>query len=282
MASEFIELSFKGGRKLVCSNPGDIYFRIGDFAIFNVEKGVDMGVVSKMGRLVSIPETEENITEITGKAGEDEIDYLNENRNLENEAYKICRQKIETHELSMKLVDAEYQFDRNKITFYFTAEKRVDFRALVKDLAAKFKTRIELRQIGVRDEASRVGGYGICGHGLCCTKFIHDFAPISTQYAKDQNLPLNPGKLSGVCGRLMCCLAYERDMYCDCMQKFPRRGAEVVTERGKAFVEKVNIFKDLITLHFMEDDDYEEIPLEKYNEFSKKVKQKPGIPAEEG
>ena len=266
MASDFIELSFKGERKLICANPKEINFRLGDYAMIDVENGIDMGQITKMGRLVSITGPDEKIIEISRKATEGDISHLNENRNLEQEAFKTCRQKIENHELVMKLVDVEYQFDRNKITFYFTADKRVDFRSLVKDLAAKFRTRIELRQIGVRDEARRVGGYGVCGHKLCCTKFIEEFAPISTQFAKEQNLSMNPSKLSGACGRLMCCLAFEKEMYCEFMTKFPAQGTEIETAKGKAFVEKVNIFKETVTLHYVgEEEYYDEIHINEYN-----------------
>ena len=282
MASDFIELTFKGERKLICANPKEINFGLGDYAAFDVENGVDMGQITKMGRLVSITGPEDQITEISRKATEDDITHFNENRSMEEEAFKTCRQKIDSHDLIMKLVDVEYQFDRNKITFYFTSDKRVDFRSLVKDLAAKFRTRIELRQIGVRDEARRVGGFGMCGHKLCCTKFIEEFAPISTQFAKDQNLSMNPSKLSGVCGRLMCCLAFEKEMYCEFMTKFPARGFAVETSKGKAIVEKVNIFKDLVTLRYIEEDGiYEDLHLKEYNGLIKQTEKPETVLTEE-
>ncbi|MCK4271810.1 stage 0 sporulation protein, partial [bacterium] len=162
--------------------------------------------------------------------------------------YNVCLQKIAERDLIMKLVGVEYQFDGNKITFYFTAEKRVDFRDLVKDLAAQYKTRIELRQIGVRDVARRIGGFGICGKKLCCTTFISDFEPITTQLAKDQNLSLSPTKISGACGRLMCCLLFEEEFYKNARKKFPEPGTKLVTAKGTGVVNRVDIFQEQIHL----------------------------------
>jgi cell fate regulator YaaT (PSP1 superfamily) len=269
MPSDFIELTFKGERKKICANPVEINFRIGDYALCETDNGLDMGLVSKLGRIVSIMVKDENLSNIARKATEKDLEKLKSNRELEKEAFKQAREKIEHHGLIMKLVDAEYQFDRNKLTFYFTADKRVDFRALVKDLAARFKTRIELRQIGVRDEARRIGGYGICGHHFCCTKFITEFAPISAQYAKEQNLPMNPVKLSGVCGRLMCCLAFERDFYKEALKNFPDPGTVLKTDNGRVYINKVDIFKNSVTLCFRdEDDEIREIKLKEYQELA--------------
>jgi len=265
MPSDFIELTFKGARKIVCTNPKEINFTVGDHAICNAENGVDLGIVSKMGRVASIKAPDGDLVEIQRKATEKDISSLQYNRDTEIEAFETCKANIKKHELIMKLVDVEYQFDRNKLTFYFTADKRVDFRALVKDLASVFRTRIELRQIGVRDEAKRKGGYGVCGCQLCCTSFICEFAPISTQYAKEQNLPMNPVKLSGVCGRLMCCLAFERDQYKACMKNYPVPGSVIKTSNGKAIVNKINIFSETINLYYPEDEDYKEMDIETYN-----------------
>ena len=176
------------------------------------------------------------------KATAEDDSKVNENRAKEKEAFTICEQKIKTHDLNMKLVDVEYTFDVNKIIFYFTAEGRIDFRELVKDLAAVFRTRIELRQIGVRDEAKMMGGVGCCGRSLCCSTFLGDFEPVSIRMAKDQNLSLNPAKISGICGRLMCCLKYENDAYASCCKKItaPIVGREVVTIDGSGKVTAVN------------------------------------------
>ena len=168
----------------------------------------------------------------------------------------------------MKLVDVEYQFDGNKITFYFTAEKRVDFRELVKDLASIYKVRIELRQIGVRDEAKRIGGYGLCGRKLCCTSFLTEFEPITTQCAKEQNLPLNPQKLSGLCGRLLCCLMFEREFYQDQSCKLPQINAQYKTPQGIGRVVKVDVFNECVTL-YIGDSKFESFSLEEMNKFKK-------------
>jgi cell fate regulator YaaT (PSP1 superfamily) len=171
-----------------------------------------------------------------------------DNHQKEEEAFEVCLRKIAAHELKMKLVDVEYQFDGNKICFYFTADKRIDFRALVKDLAAEYRTRIELRQIGVRDEARRLGGMGVCGRTLCCKSFLIQFEPITSQMARDQNLSLSPSKISGLCGRLMCCLAYEEDFYKIQAGMLPSVGA-IVENEGKRFeVAKVDIFNEFFTL----------------------------------
>jgi cell fate regulator YaaT (PSP1 superfamily) len=259
MTADFIELGFKGERKILCANPNEIALQVGDYAICSLSNGSDLGIVLNVGRLVSIKGVDANAPVIKNKADADAIAHLEDNRRRESEALQYCRQRVSEHQLNMKLVDVEYQFDRNKITFYFTAEKRVDFRALVKDLAGHYRTRIELRQIGVRDEARRIGGIGICGQQFCCVRFIKDFAPISTQYAKDQDLPMNPGKLSGACGRLMCCLAFERDTYLQCRRRLPGRGDRLQTARGRAVVSDVNIFKEEVTLYFEQEEEYETI-----------------------
>jgi cell fate regulator YaaT (PSP1 superfamily) len=184
----------------------------------------------------------------------DEKDYLQveENRSAAKEAFNICMQKISEHSLEMKLVDVEYTFDRNKIIFYFTAEGRVDFRELVKDLAAIFKTRIELRQIGVRDEAKMLGGIGPCGRMLCCSTFLGDFDPVSIKMAKDQNLSLNPTKISGLCGRLMCCLKYENDDYENAKEQLPDLGEFIYTSHGNGKVVGLNLVEQVIQIELME------------------------------
>ncbi|MBD3234577.1 MAG: stage 0 sporulation protein, partial [candidate division Zixibacteria bacterium] len=196
-------------------------------------------------------------------AGNDDVDRLRFNRQKEEESFEDCLVRIEEKGLNMKLVDVEYQFDCNKITFYFTAERRVDFRELVKDLAAIYKTRIELRQIGVRDEAKRLGGFGCCGLQQCCSAWLNEFQPISTQLARDQGLSLNPSKISGNCGRLLCCLLYEQPVYEDMASQFPRVGSKCEGCQGNAVVTQVNYFKGFVMARY--EDNYEEkIPLREY------------------
>jgi len=170
------------------------------------------------------------------------------NREKEMECFKECQRMIAERSLEMKLVDVELQFDNHKLTFFFTAEKRVDFRELVKELAGTYKTRIELRQIGVRDEAKRIGGFGVCGLPLCCSSFLRDFEPISTQLAREQNISLNPAKISGNCGRLLCCLLYEKELYQESLPQYPKIGSKFKTEKGEGVVDKINIFKEYIVV----------------------------------
>jgi len=247
-----IEIVFKGERKEIYDNPQQFPFKIGDYAIVEAEKGEDLGIVNQLGTVLERKKVEGEIRNIIRKPTAKDLEKYRENRKKEFEAYQLCRQKIVEHNLAMKLVDVEYQFDGNKITFYFTAEKRVDFRELVKDLASIYKVRIELRQIGVRDEAKRIGGYGLCGRKLCCTTFLKEFEPITTQCAKEQNLPLNPQKLSGLCGRLLCCLMYERDFYRSQTEKLPKIGEQFKTPDGVATVKKVDVFNETIDLALSE------------------------------
>ena len=259
-----IEVVFKGERKQIYANPQQFPFKVGDYVIVEADKGEDLGQVNQVGELISMKKSDAQLKSILRKTDKEDLEKLQQNREKEKKAFVICKEKIEKHGLNMKLVDVEYQFDGNKITFYFTADRRVDFRELVKDLAAQYKVRIELRQIGVRDEARRFGGYGICGRKLCCTSFLKEFEPITTQCAKEQNLPLNPQKLSGVCGRLLCCLNYEREFYLEASQKFPPLDSEIKTEKGTAIVDKIDVFKDEVVLKY-ENDHYEKRSLEEIN-----------------
>ncbi len=245
-----LEIGFKGNRKEYFSNPLQFPFRIGDYAIVEADRGEDLGVVLQVGILASLKgiEDENALKKILRKPNPQDLTRYEENRALEREAFGVCKEKIEHHHLNMKLVDVEYQYDRNKLTFYFTAERRVDFRELVKDLASVYRTRIELRQIGVRDEARRLGGYGPCGRQLCCTSFLMEFDPITTQFAKEQNLPLNPTKLSGVCGRLKCCLRFEQEFYQQANRRFPDVGTRIQTPEGVGVVERIDILKEEIYL----------------------------------
>ena len=247
-----IEIIFKGERKEVYNNPQQFPFKVGDYAIVEAEKGEDLGMVNQLDSMLQRKNIRGEFRNIIRKSTNKDMEKYRENHQKESEAFKKCRQLILKHELDMKLVDVEYQFDGNKITFYFTADKRVDFRELVKSLAAVYKVRIELRQIGVRDEAKRIGGYGSCGRKLCCSSFLIEFEPITTQFAKEQNLPLNPQKLSGLCGRLLCCLMYEREFYHEQAQGLPLLNTKYETPFGIGRVVNVDVFKEAITLAFSE------------------------------
>ena len=219
--AKVLEIEFKGGRKAFYANPQEFPFSVGDLVIVQAEKGEDLGRIVNLGSLVDQRAGDREYHHIIRKPSKDDLEKYKENQLLERDTFLDCRKRIEEHGLNMKLVNVEYQFDRNKITFYFTSDNRVDFRALVRDLAGRYRTRIELRQIGVRDEAKRIGGVGVCGKRLCCTTFLREFEPVVTQYAKEQNLALNPTKLSGACGRLMCCLRYERNLYAEVLDQLP-------------------------------------------------------------
>lgn len=270
MTPEIVEISFKGNKRLPYFNPNDVKIKPGDYVIVEADKGVDLGLVNKIGRLAAVSDIKGEPKNLIRLAEDDDLQKLKDNRLKETKAFMVCREKVIKHNLNMKLVDVEYQYDQNKLTFYFTSDKRVDFRELVKDLAAKYRTRIEMRQIGVRDEARRLGGLGICGEPLCCSLFMREFAPISTQYAKDQHLPLNPCKLTGVCGRLKCCLLYENGFYESTLKHFPALDTEVFTNKGKALVEKVDIFRDVIYLRYIEDEEIECVTRKDFNKLYNK------------
>ena len=221
-------------------------FEKGDYAMVETVRGIECGLVAKANHGVS----EDNITKPLKKvirvATDGDIKTLEENKAKEKDAFGICEKKIEAHGLDMNLVDVEYTFDRSKLLFYFTADGRVDFRELVKDLASTFKTRIELRQIGVRDESRMIGGFGICGRPFCCNTFLTDFQPVSIKMAKEQGLSLNPTKISGTCGRLMCCLKYEQDTYEHLLRVTPKVGAIVDTPEGKGRVIENNLITGML------------------------------------
>jgi cell fate regulator YaaT (PSP1 superfamily) len=266
--SELFEIAFKGNRRAIHDNNLSLPLKIGDYVVVSAERGEHIGEVHQKVDPKRAEQQKKSLPQILRRAAEEEVQQLAALQTKEEEAYNACLQKIAERDLPMKLVDVEYQFDGNKITFYFTAEKRVDFRELVKDLAALYKTRIELRQIGVRDEARRIGGFGICGKKLCCTTFISDFEPITTQLAKDQHLSLSPTKISGACGRLMCCLLFEEEFYKEALRKFPDPGSKVTTQKGSGVVERIDIFHDLIYVKY-EDGQEESVHL---SEISKKHK----------
>ncbi|MBN2030374.1 stage 0 sporulation family protein [bacterium] len=262
--AKILEIEFKGSRKAFYANPQDFPFNVGDLVIVQADKGKDLGRVVNMGSLVDQRAGHQQLLEIVRKPGREDLEQVNENHQLEQDAFMDCRKRIEEHGLDMKLVDVEYQFDRNKITFYFTSDARVDFRELVRDLASRYRTRIELRQIGVRDEAKRIGGVGVCGRRLCCTTFLREFAPVVTQYAKEQNLALNPTKLSGVCGRLICCLRYERDFYREVIKRFPETETVVKTSKGKGLLKKIDVFQEKVVIEYANQEE-ERIGLDELN-----------------
>lgn len=240
--SKLIEVAFKGERKALYRDRNDIEITEGEYVIVEAERGQDMGKVSLVGALVRLKRGKGETRSIIRKAAENDIALYEKNKEKENAAYNTCRDKIKQYGLEMKLVDVEMQFDGSKITFFFTAAQRVDFRELVKDLASIYKTRIELRQIGVRDEAKRIGGCGICGRKQCCTAFLNEFEQITTQMAKNQQLALNPSKISGNCGRLLCCMRYEDDLYVDIFKSFPAIGSRIGYNQKTGTLNYINIF----------------------------------------
>ncbi|MFP4520986.1 MAG: stage 0 sporulation family protein [Fibrobacterota bacterium] len=246
--NDIVEVQFKGNRKHYYLKPSSIKLFPGEYVKVEVDRGIDIGRVSLTGHLVGLKKVSVEDFKIITKASRSEISELMKIREEELKMASTCRGKIKSHGLKMKLVDAEMRFDKSKLTFYFTADQRVDFRQLVKDLASEYRTRIELRQIGVRDEARRMGGVGICGCDLCCTTHIKDFAHINTQMAKEQNLSLNPQKISGNCGRLLCCLKYELPFYKKAYGAMPAPGSRYKTESGTGTVKNVDIFKNMITV----------------------------------
>ena len=219
---EVIGVRFKPAGKTYYFNPNGYSVRQGDNVIVETARGLEYGEVVMGKRTIEAEQFKKPVKEVVRVATEEDTERCKRNKEFEKEAYKICLQKIEEHKLEMKLVEVEYTFDGNKILFYFTADGRIDFRELVKDLATIFRTRIELRQIGVRDEAKTLGSIGVCGRSLCCSQFLEEFVPVSIKMAKEQGLSLNPSKISGACGRLMCCLKYEQDTYEELLKLTPR------------------------------------------------------------
>ena len=236
-----VSVKFNEGGKSYYFKPLKEELAVGDTVIVDTASGLAMGKVSAPVKEVEDDEIVSPLKKVVRLANEEDMKKLKENKKKEPEAFEICAQKIVDRNLQMKLVDVEYSFDGSKITFFFTADGRIDFRELVKDLAAAFHTRIELRQIGVRDEARMLGGLGICGYPYCCKQFLDDFQPVSIKMAKEQGLSLNPTKISGSCGRLMCCLKYEQDSYEYLMKITPGIGDSVKTPEGVATVVDVNM-----------------------------------------
>ena len=257
--TEVIGVRFRTAGKIYYFGPKDISFKRSEHVIVETARGVEYGTVVLANMQVEDEKITQPLKSVIRKATPEDDEREKNNREKEKEAYKICQEKILKHGLEMKLINAEYTFDNNKVLFYFTADGRVDFRELVKDLASVFRTRIELRQVGVRDETKILGGMGICGRPLCCHIYLSDFAPVSIKMAKEQSLSLNPTKISGICGRLMCCLKNEADVYEELNRKLPRVGEMVTTPDGlRGEVRDTNVLKQTVRV-IVEVDDEKEI-----------------------
>ena len=270
-----IGVRFRNAGKVYYFAPRDLEIEQGDHVVVETARGIEYGYV-----VLGIKEVEEDkivqpLKSVMRVATPEDDERAETNRDREKEAFKICLEKIRKHGLEMKLIDAEYTFDNNKVLFYFTADGRIDFRELVKDLASVFKTRIELRQIGVRDETKILGGIGICGRPLCCHSYLADFAPVSIKMAKEQNLSLNPTKISGVCGRLMCCLKNEQETYEELNSRLPNLGDFVTTPDGlKGEVHSLSVLRQLVKVVVNLDNDEKEIREYKVGELRFKPRRK--------
>ncbi len=267
--AEVIGVRFKPNGKTYYFDPRRLEVKAGDNVIVETSRGMEYGNVVQGRKHVDDREIVKTLKEVIRVATPDDDKTYKRNKEKEKEAYNVCLGKIKENGLDMKLVEVEYTFDGSKILFYFTADGRVDFRKLVKDLALVFKTRIELRQIGVRDEAKALGSIGICGRSLCCSQFLDEFVPVSIKMAKEQSLSLNPAKISGACGRLMCCLKYEQEMYEELNKKTPKSGAKVITPGGdEGIVESVSLLQGRVKVKI---DDGNEGKLEEYDVSELKV-----------
>lgn len=243
-----IGVRFREVGKIYYFDPDGNELEKGEYVIVETSRGIECGEVAMANRLISDDDISFPLKKLIRKATSEDIEKVRENKEKEKKAFEVCLEKIKEHKLNMKLINVEYTFDNNKILFYFTADGRVDFRELVKDLAYVFRTRIELRQIGVRDEAKMLGGLGICGRPFCCKTFLGDFQPVSIKMAKEQGMSLNPVKISGICGRLMCCLKYEQEAYTDLLKKTPKIGAIVGTPDGKGTVVDLNLITGVLSV----------------------------------
>ncbi|SDI11370.1 Cell fate regulator YaaT, PSP1 superfamily (controls sporulation, competence, biofilm development) [Alteribacillus persepolensis] len=243
---DVVGVRFKKAGKIYYFSPGELEIEKDTWVVVDTSRGLEFGKVVIGKKQVHDDDVVLPLKQVLRVATEKDKQTIEENKGLARKAYEVCSEKIEEHKLDMKLVDVDYTFDRNKVLFYFTADGRIDFRELVKDLASVFRTRIELRQIGVRDEAKMLGGIGPCGRVLCCSSFLGDFEPVSIKMAKDQNLSLNPAKISGLCGRLMCCLKYENDHYETAKKELPDIGEKIATPQGEGKVIGINILERLV------------------------------------
>ena len=253
-----IGIRFKCAGKVYYFSPKDLVIKKGDKVIVETARGIEFG--SCVTDLLKLEDKEivSPLKEVLRIATDEDIEAHKSNIQKAKEAMRVCKEKINEHSIDMKLVSTEYTFDNNKLIFYFTSDQRVDFRELVKDLAAVFKTRIELRQIGVRDEAKAIGTMGYCGRESCCSTFLCDFNPVTIKMAKDQSFSLNPSKISGICGRLMCCLAYEQEAYEYSLKKMPRVGSIVVTDVGEGIVSQISPLQEMVKIKFERDDEITE------------------------
>jgi len=245
---EVIQVRLREAGKITYFSTNGMKFKAGDYVIVEADRGLDYGQVLSETEVILDSDVEEPLKKVIRKANPWDMHQIDKNKKKVKEVMDTCSRKVHERRLAMKLIDAEFSFDRSKIMFYFTAEGRIDFRDLVKDLANVFKARIELKQIGVRDEAKMLGGFGPCGRGLCCASHLKDFEPVTIRMAKEQNLPLNPTKISGLCGRLMCCLSYEHKTYKELMKGLPKEGEIIKTEKGQGKVIGLNALKRSVTV----------------------------------
>ena len=272
-----IGVRFTAAGKIYYFDPADRQIKIGDHVIVETARGIEYGYVVLGNREVDETKVIPPLKPVIRMATDEDRAIEAKNKEKEKEAFKICQEKIKKHNLEMKLIDAEYTFDNNKVLFYFTADGRIDFRELVKDLASVFKTRIELRQVGVRDETKILGGIGICGRPLCCHSYLSEFIPVSIKMAKEQNLSLNPTKISGVCGRLMCCLKNEEETYEVLNSKLPGIGDTVTTADGlRGEVHSVNVLRQTVKVIVVVDKDEKEIREYKVDQLKFKPRRKKG------
>ncbi len=251
-----IGVRFRKPGKVYFFDPDDLEIKKRDKVIVETSMGQDLGEVVISKRQIPDESLTEPLKKVLRVATQKDLKHEEENHKKEKEAFKICEEKIKKYKLDMNLTEVEYKFDNSKILFYFTADGRIDFRELVKDLASVFRTRIELRQIGVRDEVKRIGGNGVCGRELCCCSFLGNFETVSIKMAKEQNVSLNPSKISGNCGRLMCCLKYEQEAYEEKLKRLPRLGAIVKTEDGEGVVDSIETLKEIVRVKFKDGDEY--------------------------
>ncbi len=269
---KIVGVRFKPVGKIYYFNPADIDIKTKDKVIVETVRGIELGTVVIGPKEIPEDEISKPLKDVIRKATPEDLAHVEENHVKEKEAFRICSEKIRQHGLEMKLIEVEYTFDGSKILFYFSADGRIDFRELVKDLANIFRTRIELRQIGIRDESKTLGSIGICGRELCCSKFLGEFEPVSIKMAKEQGLSLNPTKISGICGRLMCCLKFEQEAYEEMLRITPHTGAVVITPSGKGTVEYVDILKGRVKVLIEKN---KESSLEEFNVKDIKVQKRP-------
>ena len=269
---KIVGVRFKPVGKIYYFNPADIDIKTKDKVIVETVRGIELGTVVIGPKEIPEDEISKPLKDVIRKATPEDLAHVEENHVKEKEAFRICSEKIRQHGLEMKLIEVEYTFDGSKILFYFSADGRIDFRELVKDLANIFRTRIELRQIGIRDESKTLGSIGICGRELCCSKFLDEFEPVSIKMAKEQGLSLNPTKISGICGRLMCCLKFEQEAYEEMLRITPHTGAVVITPSGKGTVEYVDILKGRVKVLIEKN---KESSLEEFNVKDIKVQKRP-------